>query len=93
MIAGSFLGVFLDSFVTVLAGALRAAILVQVLRSWVPFQLPFGLDAFVREITEPILGPLRRALPFAGGLDFSPFVALVAIQAVESILRGLLRSV
>ena len=33
---------------------------------------------------------IRRALPFMGGIDFSPFIALIAIQAVASILLRIL---
>ena len=84
-----FVSTFLFAFVAVLFGALRLAILVQVLRSWVRFSLPFGLDRFLVDITEPILGPIRRALPFMGGMDFSPFIALIALQFAESIVRGL----
>ena len=91
MLASTLIGVFLEAFVAVLAGALRVAILVRVAQSWVAFSLPFGLDGFVREVSEPILGRLRRALPYLGGMDFSPFVALVALQAVETLVHGLLR--
>ena len=35
-------------------------------------------------------GPIRRVLPFMGGLDLSPFIALVAIQVIQSILVRLL---
>ena len=82
----AFLDLFLEAFINVLAQALSLAILIRVLLSWVPMRLPWGLGEFVWGITEPILAPIRRALPFMGGMDFSPIVALFAIQIVESIL-------
>ena len=83
--------VFVEAFINVLAGALTVAIFVRVILSWVPnLKLPFGLGDFVWNVSEPILGPIRRALPMMGGLDFSPFIALIAIQIVASVLLRLL---
>ena len=82
--------VFLEAFINVLAGALTLAVFVRVILSWVPVRLPYGLGEFVWSITEPILGPIRRALPMAGGIDFSPLIALFAIQIAESILLRVL---
>ncbi|HZP95862.1 MAG TPA: YggT family protein [Candidatus Limnocylindria bacterium] len=79
------LSVFLEAFINVLAQALQLLIIVRVLLSWVPARLPWGLGDFVWSVTEPILSPIRRALPYLGGIDFSPFIALVAIQILESI--------
>ncbi len=87
----AFLGLFIEAFITVLAQALTLAIFVRVLLSWVPtLRLPFGLGEFVWSVTEPILGPIRRSLPFMGGFDLSPLIALLAIQVVSSILLRLL---
>ena len=77
---------FVEAFINVLAFALSIAIFARVILSWVPVKLPWGLGEFVFSISEPILAPIRRALPSAGGMDFSPLVALIAIQAVASIL-------
>jgi YggT family protein len=83
--------VFIEAFINVLAGALTLAIFVRVILSWIPgVRLPFGLGEFIWSVTEPILGPIRRALPFFGGIDFSPFVALVLIQIVSTIVLRLL---
>ncbi|HYK96983.1 MAG TPA: YggT family protein [Candidatus Acidoferrales bacterium] len=82
--------VFLEAFINVLAQALQVAIIVRVLLSWVPVRLPFGLGEFVWSITEPILGPIRRALSVQAGIDFSPLIALFAIQIIESILLRVL---
>jgi YggT family protein len=82
--------VFLEAFINVLGQALQVAIIVRVLLSWVPVRLPYGLGEFVWSITEPILGPIRRALPMTGGIDFSPLIALFAIQIAESILLRVL---
>ncbi len=85
-----FLIVFAEAFINVLAGALTICILVRVLLSWVPVRLPLGLADLVFSVSETILGPIRRALPFMGGLDLSPFVAVIAIQVVQGLLLRLL---
>ena len=90
MCATCFLIVFAEAFINVLANALAVVILVRVLLSWVPVRLPLGLGDFVFTVSETILGPIRRMLPFMGGLDLSPFVALIAIQVIQRILITLL---
>ncbi len=82
--------VFLEALINVVGGALTIAIFIRVILSWVPAALPFGLNDFVHAVTEPILGPIRRALPAMGGMDFSPFIALIAIQLATSLLLRLL---
>ncbi len=88
----AFVVVFLEAFIQVLAQALQLVIIVRVLLSWVPVRLPWGLGDFILGVSEPILGPIRRALPSMGGIDFSPLIALFGIQIVEGILLRLLPS-
>ena len=87
----AFLRVFTQAFIEVLGGVLTAAIFVRVLLSWIQVQLPVGLADFLFSVTEPILGPIRRALPAMGGMDFSPFIAVIAIQIVQGVLLTLVR--
>ena len=61
-------------------------VLGRVLISWVD---PAGSGRIARlliELSEPILGPVRRVLPAIGGLDLSPLLVMVILQ----FLRGLL---
>jgi YggT family protein len=82
--------VFLEAFVNVLVQALVLAIFMRVIMSWVPMRLPFGLNELVWNVTEPVLAPIRRYLPIAGGMDFSPLVALLLIQILASIILRIL---
>ena len=34
-------------------------------------------------LTEPVLGPVRRALPNLGGVDISPIIVIVVLEAVN----------
>ena len=91
MCATCILIVFVEAFINVLAGALTLAIFTRVILSWIPnARLPFGLGDFVFGVSEPILAPIRRAMPFFGGIDFSPFIALIAIQLVSSLILRVL---
>ena len=61
-----------------------------VILSWV--HLPSGnpVVRFVNRLTEPLLQPIRRALPALGGLDFSPVVLLIGLQIVKRFLSSAL---
>lgn len=37
-------------------------------------------------ITEPVMRPLRRVLPYMGGVDLSPIVVLLAIMFIEKVI-------
>jgi YggT family protein len=41
---------------------------------------------FLRDVCEPFLRIFRRVLPSFGGFDFSPIVAIIALQLVNSIV-------
>ena len=64
------------------------AILLQVILSWVNPQSP--VSGVLQSLTEPLLAPIRRLLPTASGLDFSPLVVLILIQMINiSIVKTL----
>jgi YggT family protein len=57
------------------------AILLQVILSWVNPHSP--ISGVLDSLTKPILAPIQRLLPTAGGMDFSPVVALILIQMLN----------
>ena len=65
-------------------------VFVAVILSWL--QLPYDSPVvqFVNSLTEPLLRPIRRALPSMGGLDFSPMILLVGLQMLKGFLRAAL---
>ena len=70
-------------------------IIAAALLSWVSPDPRNPIVMFLRQITEPVLVPVRRLLPpwKTGGLDLSPVIVLIAIQFVERvILPTLIRS-
>jgi YggT family protein len=42
--------------------------------------------AFLIDVTEPILGPLRRVIPVRLGVDFSPMVAILVLYVLGQFL-------
>lgn len=60
------------------------AILGRMILSWFPPSDGIVGDAnrFLWRITEPVLGPVRRALPPLGGLDLSPLIVVLLLQIV-----------
>jgi YggT family protein len=69
-------------------------IIAAALISWVSPDPRNPIVTLLRQVTEPVLGPIRRLLPpwKTGGLDVSPLVALIAIWFTEwVILPNLLR--
>ena len=45
-----------------------------------------GIPRFLYEATEPVLGPVRRALPPMAGFDLSPMVVVIVIWVVAGYL-------
>lgn len=63
-------------------------ILVSVLMSWVSPD-PFNpIVQFLRAITEPVFGWIRRRMPFTmvGMIDLSPLVAILLIQLLNMVV-------
>jgi len=83
----------LNTFVVLLARALNLAIFARILLSWMPVDKGNRLVRIVYEITEPMLGPIRRVVPTLGGLDLSPMIAIILIQVAERALIMILQTV
>ena len=45
-----------------------------------------NVGTLLTRVTEPVLAPIRRALPDLGGFDISPIVALIAVQILQNLL-------
>ncbi|MBC7583735.1 MAG: YggT family protein [Tardiphaga sp.] len=49
-------------------------------------QFVSAIAEFLFRITEPVLGPIRRALPGLGGLDISPIVLILIIMFLQRVI-------
>ena len=70
---------FVLNFVQFLLMALWALVLGRMLMSWVDPTGRNQVSAFLIQTTEPLLGPVRRALPSTGAIDWSGFVVLIVL--------------
>ena len=48
--------------------------------SWINPYSPLAAPAY--QLTRPILDPLRRVIPTISGIDLSPLVAILLLQAL-----------
>jgi YggT family protein len=48
------------------------------------------LIRFIYDVTEPVLGPFRKLIPAVGGIDFSPVIAIMAVELVRNLIIKLL---
>jgi YggT family protein len=79
---------YIVTFVDILFNVLLFAILGRVLISWIDPMGNMRVTQILREITEPILAPIRSVLPSLGMIDLSPLVAMLLIQLLHSLVRG-----
>ncbi|OIP22507.1 YggT family protein [bacterium CG_4_10_14_0_2_um_filter_33_32] len=63
-------------------------IFIRVILSW--FSINNGFTQLITDLTDPILGPIREILPKKTMLDFSPLVAIIVIQLLQSLIHYLL---
>ncbi len=81
---------FLASFIGLLFNILSFAILGRVLLSWIDPMGNMRVTQVLRDLTEPILAPIRSLLnslvPNMQMLDFSPIIATLLLQALSRLL-------
>jgi YggT family protein len=67
-------------------------ILIDIIASWIQVlnvRLPnvvYDILHAIHSIVEPVMAPVRRVMPNMGGLDFSPLIVLVVLQAISRAL-------
>ncbi|MBK9943645.1 MAG: YggT family protein [Kouleothrix sp.] len=81
---------FLASFISILFNVLTLAIFGRVLASWVDPLANNRITQILRDITEPILAPIRSLMPGMMMFDFSPIIATLLLQALGKLLIGAL---
>jgi YggT family protein len=87
-------GWVISTFISYFGEFLVAAIIIRILMSWFALSGALAGGPVIRlldDITEPILGPLRRSLPTLGMIDISPIVAIILIQFITGLLASNIR--
>ena len=82
---------FLLTFFYILFKSLYFAIFGRIILSWFDPGGQTRINQVLYEITEPILGPIRRMMPNMGMFDFSPMVAIMLLVFLERLVMGAMR--
>ncbi len=68
-----------------------ASIIIQVILSWVnPANNYNPITPLLSRMNEPLLRLIRRVVPFTGGIDLSPLIALLGLQILSMLVLPLL---
>lgn len=83
----------MGSIICIALSLYLVAIFARIILSWFPIgsSSPIApINSFLFAITEPLLGPVRRAIPpirlGAMGLDLSPMIVLFGISIIRSFI-------
>ena len=75
--------------VRLIVNLLTLLVIVQVVLSYlVPPYHP--AREVVDRLVQPMLAPIRRTMPYTGGVDFSPLVLILIIQLLGRLILGLM---
>lgn len=61
-------------------------ILIQALASWLAPGSHSPATAMLWQVNEPLMRPVRNAVPSIGGLDISPLIVIIALQVISLLL-------
>lgn len=69
-------------------------LILRIFLTWIPnidwHQQPIKS---IREVTDMYLNIFRRLIPPVGGLDFSPIIALIALQVIQVLVTSIVASI
>jgi YggT family protein len=65
---------------------LTFALIGRALLSWFDPGMRSTVGRLLYDITEPIVGPIRRVIPSLGMIDISPIIALFLLQILNRLL-------
>jgi YggT family protein len=74
-----------------LCQVLTIAVICTAILSWIVMVSPrnrtvISLYLVFRQITDPILAPLRRIIPLIGAMDITPIVAFIILQIIAQVV-------
>jgi len=83
------LGYFLQALAGVIHVVLMTAMIVVIARAVLSWVSPDPYNPIVRiinQFSEPLLFPVRKRVPYMGGIDFSPIIVLLIIMFLDNFL-------
>ena len=88
----SLIGVAVIQSIMIFLRIIFFAIIGGVILSWISPKNSNPFLKLIEEVSHKSLAPIRKYIPSAGGLDFSPIFILILINLLESFLTDILRS-
>lgn len=80
----------MSNFLNLAINLYMLAIIIRAIYSWGRPDPSSRLARFIYAVTDPVITPLRRALPPLGGqLDISPLIVLIFAEIVKRFLSNL----
>jgi len=82
-------GYFLQALAGVLDMILFLVMIIVIARAVLSWVSPDPYNPIVRminQLSEPLLFPIRRRVPYIGGMDFSPIILLMVIFFLQNFL-------
>ena len=64
-------------------------LIARVILSWFPLQpgTPMAsIASIIYQLTEPVMGPVRRIIPTIGMIDISPIVVFFGLRIIQSVI-------
>ena len=77
---------YLANFVQILVQVLVIAIFLRAIISWFRLSPDNPIQVILVQVTEPILAPLRRVVPSLGMFDIPPWIAMILLQFLGSVI-------
>lgn len=90
------LGYFLQAVAGVLHILLMTATIVIIARAVLSWVSPDPYNQIVRiinQLSEPLLFPVRKRVPYISGIDFSPLIVLLIIMFMDNFLVATLNRI
>ena len=84
---------FLNNMINLLATIFQLysyVLLARIIISWIPnVDRSNSIVQFIYQVTEPVLEPVRRAMPPLGTIDASPIIVFIGLHILRMILFNL----
>ncbi|MBM6907101.1 YggT family protein [Collinsella intestinalis] len=79
--------------ISTLVNFYETLILVYIILTWFPLRegsFVYDVGMVLRSLCEPFLSLFRRIIPPMGGIDFSPVIAVLALNVIARLVIGIL---
>lgn len=86
-------GQMLAEIISIVGRLLTLTLVINALLSWAPIDPMHPIRRTLNDICEPMVRPFRAIMPQTGMMDFSPLVAMIAIQIITVVLASVVRQI